>query len=537
MKYIIFGITLLFCAGTYALEKPNMIVVMCDDMGYADVGFNGCEDIPTPNIDRIAKNGVKCTSGYVGYSVCGPSRAAFMTGRYGQRFGFERNPQYQPDDPNMGLPLEERTFAEVLKPVGYTSGIIGKWHLGAHPTRHPLNRGFDFFYGHLGGGHRFLPEDLTIQDSYTAKGEQDSYRTWIMKNHEAIPPRKYLTEEFSDAAVEFIEQSRSQPFFLFLSYNAPHLPLQATENYLSRFPNLEGKRKIYAAMVSAVDDGVGMVLDKLDELKLTEDTIVVFLSDNGGPEPKNASDNGPLRGAKGDAWEGGFRVPFAVQWKGTLPAGTEYQKPVSSLDILATIAELAGAAEDPKRPLDGVNLVPYLSGENSGVPHDAIYLRKFDGEKYTVRHGDFKLIIQWKGGAPELYNLEEDIGEQNNIANQHPEKVQQLELLRKQWDSELIDPIFLGLIHTPEWQAKIKRNLATKSSKKTGAKEWDWFAALDGNKDGVVTEGEWLDWSKANAKKKGETYSETRQKSYFATRDVNGDGDLTRMELEASMEK
>jgi len=535
MKYIIFGITLLFCAGTYASTKPNMIVIMCDDMGYADVGFNGCKDIPTPNIDRIAKNGVRCTSGYVGYSVCGPSRAAFMTGRYGQRFGFERNPQYRTDDPNMGLPKEEKAFGEALKPAGYTSGVVGKWHLGAHPSNHPLNRGFDYFYGHLGGGHRFLPEDLTIQDSYTAKNENESYRTWIMKNHEAIPPRKYLTDEFSDAAVEFIDQSKDQPFFLFLSYNAPHLPLQATEKYLSRFPDLDGKRKIYAAMVSAVDDGVGQVFDTLEELKLMENTIVFFLSDNGGPEPKNASDNGALRGAKGDAWEGGFRVPYAVQWKGTLPAGTEYHNPVSSLDIMGTIVDIAGAPVDPKRPLDGVNLIPYLTGAEKGTPHEAIYLRKFDGGKYTVRNGDYKLIIQWQGGAPELYNLEEDIGEQNNIAARHPEKVQQLDALRKQWDSELIDPIFLGLIHTPEWQAKIKKQQATK--KKNGAKDWDWFVALDRDKDGLVTEEEWLERGMMEAKRKGHDTTVEQQKEYFAGRDSNGDGTITREELNASTGK
>ncbi len=454
------------CFASFAASetKPNLIVIMTDDMGYADVGFNGCKDIPTPNIDRLAEDGVRCTSGYVGYSVCGPSRAAFMTGRYGQRFGFERNPQYRTQDPNMGLPKEERTFGEALKPVGYTSGVVGKWHLGAHPSNHPLNRGFDYFYGHLGGGHQYMPEMLTLKDSYAAKNESESYRTWIMKNHEAVPPRKYLTEEFSEAAVEFVEANQEQPFFLFLSYNAPHGPLQATDEYLKRFPKLSGKRKTYAAMVSCVDDGVGQLLDKLDELKLTENTIIFFLSDNGGPETKNGSDNGVLRGGKGDAWEGGFRVPFAVQWKGVLPAGTTYDKPVSSLDIMGTIAELAGVKADPERSLDGVNLVPYLTGTNDGTPHKAIYLRKFDGGKYTVRSGDYKLHRKWKGAELELYDLEKDIGETTNVASQHPEKLRRLEALRVKWDSQLVEPRFLGLIHTPEWQARIKRQKAKKKA-------------------------------------------------------------------------
>jgi len=451
-------------------KKPNLLVIMCDDLGYADVSFNvqkGAKaKISTPNIDRIAKAGVRFTSGYVGYSVCGPSRAAFMTGRYGQRFGFERNPQYRTQDPNMGLPKEERTFGEMLKPVGYISGVVGKWHLGAHKSNHPLTRGFDYFYGHLGGGHQYMPNMLTLKDSHAAKNESESYRTWILKNHTAVPPRKYLTEEFSEAAVEFVTANQKKPFFLFLSYNAPHSPLQATEKYLKRFPKLSGKRKTYAAMVSCVDDGVGELLNKLDELKLTENTIIFFLSDNGGPEKKNGSDNGVLRGGKGDSWEGGFRVPFAVQWKGVIPAGKTYDKSVSSLDIMGTISDLAGVKADPERPLDGVNLIPYLTGKNDGTPHEAIYLRKFDGGKYTVRSGEYKLHVSNKGDGSQLYDLDKDIGEAKNIASQHPDEVKKLEALRVKWDSELVEPRFLGLVHTPEWQAKIKRRKEAEKRKK-----------------------------------------------------------------------
>ena len=203
---------LLCIANAEAKEtKPNLIVIMCDDLGYADVGFNGCKDIPTPNIDTIASNGVVCTAGYTSYSVCGPSRAGFITGRYGQRFGFERNPQHKPDDPNMGLPKDERTIGEALKPVGYTSGIVGKWHLGSHDTLHPLSRGFDYFFGHLGGGHRFFPEELTVEGH--GMGEWQSYRTKILRNHEMVEITKYLTDEFSDAAVEFVTENKDNPFF------------------------------------------------------------------------------------------------------------------------------------------------------------------------------------------------------------------------------------------------------------------------------------------------------------------------------------
>lgn len=454
---------LLISAATYAqaADPPNLIVIMADDLGYADVGFNGCKDIPTPHIDSIANQGVTFTSGYVSYSVCGPSRAGFITGRYEQRFGFERNPQYRPADPNMGLPLSEETLATVLKKVGYTSGIVGKWHLGAHPTLHPLNRGFDFFYGHLGGGHQYFPEELTIKDSYGDIEEPGSYKTWILHNHEPVKPTKYLTDAFSDAAVEFVRTHADAPFFLFLSYNAPHTPLQATKEHLARFDHIEDKkRRTYAAMVSAVDDGVGRVLQQLQELGLDENTIVFFLSDNGGPIAHNGSRNTPLRGAKSDVWEGGYRVPFAVRWPGQFPAGIRYDHPVISLDIFATITALAGAPTAPDRPLDGVNLAPYLMGSNSGAPHDVLYLRKWDQQRYAVRKGDYKLVIPDPDKQPVLFNLSQDIGEEHNIFTSHQQIADELEQLRRQWDAQLIEPRFLGLIHTDSWQKANKKRQA-----------------------------------------------------------------------------
>jgi arylsulfatase A-like enzyme len=435
-------------------QKPNIIVIIADDLGYADVGFNGCKDIPTPNIDRIATNGVKFTNGYVTYSVCGPSRAGLLTGRYPQRFGYERNPQYRPHDPNMGLPKEEKTLAEALKQVGYTSGIVGKWHQGADISNHPLNRGFDEFFGHLGGGHAYFPELLTIKDSYSVDSDEGvSYKTWIMRNHEPIQTKKYLTDEFSDEAVRFVEKHQKQPFFLYLAYNAPHSPLQATQQYLDRFPNIEDKkRKTYAAMVSAVDDGVGKVLDKLESLKLDKNTLVYFLSDNGGPEKDNSSDNGVLREGKSSIYEGGYRVPFAMQWKGTVKPSV-YDNPISSLDIFATIASLSKTPIKADCPLDGVNMIPYITGKNKGLPHETIYLRKFDEKGYSVRHKDLKLVLK-KDGIPQLYDLKKDIGEQNDIAKQFPDEVKKLDKIRLEWDSQLIDPIFEGLIMSKKPKTK-----------------------------------------------------------------------------------
>ena len=442
-------------------KSPNLIVIMADDLGYADVGFNHCQDIPTPSIDSLANDGVKFTNGYVAYSVCGPSRAGFITGRYGQRFGFERNPQYRPDDRNMGLPTEETTIADALGQVGYRCGIVGKWHLGASDIHHPLKRGFHEFFGHLGGGHRYFPEDLTIQESGKIQNEADSYRTWILRNHTPVKTSKYLTDEFSDAAVRFIDQNQKQPFFLFLSYNAPHTPLQASQKYLKRFPHINDKRrKTYAAMVSAVDDGVGLVLAKLRELELEDNTLVFFLSDNGGPITKNGSQNTPLRGAKGDIWEGGFRVPFAARWPGGLPRGEIYDHPVSSLDIFATIAALSDAPTDPQRPLDGTNLIPYLTAMKQGPPHEAIYLRKFDQQRYAIRSGNYKLVIPFRDAPIQLFNTTEDVSETQNIARQNDKVLAQLKQKLDHWTKQLVEPRFLGLIHTKAFQ---KRKKKTKS--------------------------------------------------------------------------
>ena len=295
-------------------KKPNLIVIMTDDMGYADVGFNGCTDIPTPNIDSIAYNGAHIVNGYVSFPVCGPSRAGFMTGRYQDRFGFTTNPTIDPTNYIAGLPLDEKTLAEVLHKEGYKSAIVGKWHLGTHPNFHPLNRGFDYFYGFLSGGHNYFINQLTIENLENVKSKWAWYRTKLMENHKTLEfedyKTDYLTDELSEAALRFIDKQseNDQSFFLFLSYNAPHTPMHATEKYLSRFPEIQDrKRKTYAAMVSAVDDGIGLVLEKLKENILIENTIIVFLSDNGGAH-NNASQNIPLRGTKGSVYEGGLRA-------------------------------------------------------------------------------------------------------------------------------------------------------------------------------------------------------------------------------------
>ena len=353
----------------------------------------------------------------------------------------------------MGLTRDETTIAASLSAVGYRCGVVGKWHLGAHETLHPLARGFHSFFGHLGGGHRYFPDELTIENSADATDEAGSYRTWILKDHTPVEPKQYLTDEFSDASVRFINRNAKTPFFLFLSYNAPHLPLASTQKYLDRFPNLSGKRKTYAAMVSAIDDGVGKTLSALREHGILDDTLVFFLSDNGGPHLKNASDNAPLRGGKSDIWEGGYRVPFAARYSDDIAAGTTFQQPVISLDIFATIAELANAPIRSDRPLDGVNLLPYLNGTKTDSPHEAIYIRKFDQQRYAIRSGNEKLVIPVADAAPKLYDLSRDIGETTNLASQKAGTVDLLKEKLNAWTAELIDPTFTGLMQKKSYQS------------------------------------------------------------------------------------
>jgi len=444
LKNLLFTGLLAYSATSLANDKPNFIVILTDDQGYADVGFNGSDDIISPNIDRIANEGTKFTNGYVTYAVCGPSRAGLLTGRYQGRFGFGRNPIIDPSDANSGLPLEEQMISEVLKPVGYTSSIIGKWHMGTHEKFRPNKRGFDHFYGFLSGGHKYFPEDLTIDTIENAKKDWSWYNTKIMENDRRVEIDEYLTDELSNEAVKFIEREKDNPFFLYLAYNAPHTPLQASQEYLDRNTHIKDKkRQTYAAMVTAVDDGVGRILAKLDELGIDDNTLVFFLSDNGGARNKG-SNNGDLRDFKGSYFEGGIHVPFAIRWPGKVPAGAAYEKPISSLDILATFAGLTKAPIAKERPLDGVNLMPFITGKDKGTPHDVLFWRAFDQGTLATRSGDFK-VIHSRIDGDHLFNLAEDLSEKKNLLNTNPKQYQrQLEQM-KVWQQGLIEPIFKPL--------------------------------------------------------------------------------------------
>ena len=436
------GVAIMLASGFNSIgaptSPPNLIVILTDDQGYHDVGFNGCKDIPTPNLDSIASNGVRFTSGYVAAPLSSPGRAGLLTGRYPERFGYEHDTPWQPNNPEAGLPLTESTLADTLSQAGYQAGMVGKWHLGSYPAFHPLKRGFQEFFGFLGAGHRYFPEELTIEETRKAKIEYDSWLLWIMSNYKPVKTTNYLTDEFSNAAVSFISRHKAKPFFLLVAYNAPHDPLEASEKYLSRFPQILGShRRAYAAMMSAVDDGVGSMLAELRKDGLAEGTMVVYLSAGGGDLSANSSDNYPLRGSKNYPWEGGWRVPFAMQWPKQLPKGLVYEQPVLSLDIFATITALAGASTNPELPLDGVNLIPYLTGQKTAAPHDAIYLQMPGIGAYAVRSGAYKLVVAATGQAAKLYDLSKDIAEFKDLADIQPEVVKALEAKHAAWSQQM----------------------------------------------------------------------------------------------------
>ena len=461
-------------------DRPNIIIFLADDLGYADLGCQGCTDIPTPHIDSIAKNGVRFTQGYATHPVCAPSRAGLLAGMYQHRFGFEHNPGPERfAAPNFGLPRNVPTLAEKLKAVGYATGMIGKWHLGFKEGLRPWERGFDYFFGFLGGARSYYP---------TSPREQDP----LLRNGQIVTDEKeYLTDAFAREAVAFIERSKGQPWFLFLSFNAVHSPMEATEKYLSRFSNLTGTRRIYAAMLSAMDDAVGRVLAKIRELNQEENTLIFFTSDNGGPTPQTTSRNDPLRGYKGSLFEGGIRVPLLMQWKGRVPAGIVYDMPVMGFDIHATVLEAAKIPLSADERIDGVNLIPFLTGQQAGSPHEVLFWRA--GSQHAVRMGDWKLLHDGRGGRDMLFNLAEDIGETRDLSSEKPEILRQLQAAYEKWDKEMMPAQWVRQdARNAEPGGKLKTAIPRGS---TGAPQsrrrlQEIFKAADADGDGKLSKSE-----------------------------------------------
>jgi arylsulfatase A-like enzyme len=427
-------------------RPPNIVVIVTDDMGYADIGIHGCKDIPTPNIDTLARSGVRFTNAYVSGPYCSPTRAGLLTGRYPQRFGHEFNPDPSAFNAEPGLPLSETTLADRLRAVGYHTGIFGKWHLGTAEQFHPMSRGFDEFFGFLGADHSYLDT-------------QAATRNPLLDGRKIVDRTDYLTEAFADRAVDFIKRQKSQPFFLYLAFNAVHTPLEVTQKYLDRFPNIaDEQRRKYAAMLSAMDDGIGRTLNALHQEGLDENTIVFFFNDNGGPTMVgttiNGSSNAPLRGSKRQTYEGGIRVIMAVRWKGHLPEKTTYDQPVIQLDVFPSALAAAGIKPKPEWHLDGVDLMPFLLGKQRKAPHEELYWRL--GINMAIRKGEWKLVRTTDQplrpvdasalndlSEAELYNLVKDLGEHENLASKYPEKVKELADTWRQWNNTLSKPLWV----------------------------------------------------------------------------------------------
>ncbi|MCS7044793.1 MAG: sulfatase-like hydrolase/transferase [Gemmataceae bacterium] len=433
-------------ADTRGTVKPNILVIVVDDLGYGDIGVHGGKAVPTPHIDKLARSGIRCTNGYVSSPYCSPTRAGLLTGRYQTRFGHEFNPHVGAED-KLGLPLGLRTIADWLRAAGYATGMVGKWHLGFSQAHHPQARGFDEYFGFLVGAHNYA-----LRRDAEPKFTSSMAFNVLLRGKEPVKVDGFATGVFTDEAIHFMKRHKDRPWFLYLAYNAVHTPLEIDPALQQRLPEqvTDSTRRGYLALLLGLDDAIGRVLAYLQESGAAENTLVVFLSDNGGSTTApffayNAAWNGPLRGGKGQTLEGGIRVPFFLSWPGKLPANQTYDRPVIALDILPTACSLAGA----KIPadVDGVDLMPYLLGQKQTAPHDALYWRF--GPQKAIRKGDWTLV-DWRdfekktNSGWQLFNLANDLGQKNDLAAKHPEIVTELRTAWERWDAGNIAPLWHG---------------------------------------------------------------------------------------------
>lgn len=470
-------------------KRPNVIVILADDLGITDLSSYGNKLVSTPNMDGIGKNGVRFTEGYISSPVCSPSRAGLITGRYQERFGhefqpelrylknmaeyygFKMMPKFKPLDPikehevpttedrlRQGLPPSEITLAELLKKYDYSTAIIGKWHLGAADFAKPCARGFDYQYGFYEAFTLYAPlTDTSIQNTHVKHEYMDQHE-WqtaagrtgncaILRNCcEEQQENKYLTDKLTDEAINWIDSNKSNPFFLYLPYNAPHAPLQVPKSYYRQFANIKDPvKRTYAAIIKSLDDQVGRLLKHVDSLGIDDNTIIFFLSDNGGAVYNGTTDNAPYRGGKLTNFEGGIKIPFMMEWKNHINPGTVYKYPVISLDIFATVAGVIGLDLPTDRKYDGVDLIPYVNGEVKAAPHQALYWRS-DFNK-AIRKGDWKLIENEYDNTNQLYNLAVDSTEMNNLYTQKPEVAKNLEADLDSWEKEMVKPLWPRVVN------------------------------------------------------------------------------------------
>ncbi len=406
-------------------NKPNVIIILVDDAGYVDFGFMGSKDLSTPEIDKLATSGVVFTDAHVSATVCAPSRAGLITGQYQQRFGFEANGTGDEKSGDVGLSDDVVTMADVFKDNGYKTFALGKWHLGSAPSDHPNQRGFDEFYGFLAGSRSYFP---LLNPSKAAM---------LQHNGERVEFTGYMTDVLGDQSVEFVAENPSQPFFMYLAYNAVHTPMEAKKEDLEKFK--DHPRQKLAAMIWSLDQNVGKLLNKLDELDIREHTLVYFLSDNGGAH-NNDSKTGPLKGWKSNEFEGGHRVPFVVSWPQQLKGNRKFDGLTSSLDIFATSLAAAGIRKPENLPLGGVNLLPYLKGNQKGDPHKKLFWRKL--EESAVRVGDFK-VVSLEGYSATMYNLKNDLGETKDLSTVEKGVFSEVMRAYKNWEAPLMQPLWV----------------------------------------------------------------------------------------------
>lgn len=429
-KFVKFLLAMVSTVATAALAgqapRLNVLIMVADDLGYADIGAQGCQDIATPNIDSIAQNGVRFTQGYVSAPVCSPSRAGLITSRYQTRFGHEFNHPMADRSP-VGLPLSEKTAAQWFHDAGYVTGHVGKWHLGNPKTA------------------EYCPKARAFDESVWFPGQRKLPPLQFYRHQDlGHADDRYVDEAIAREASAFVEKHRGDAWFLYVPFLTPHQPLDTPPGTEDPFAKITDKeRRKCAAMVTLLDGSVGRILKTLRATKQDEHTFVVFLSDNGAP-PKNGSRNTPLRGGKGTTWEGGIREPFVMQCKGLLPAGRVIDAPIISLDLLPTAMAAAGLA--PADKFDGVNLLPFLTGQSAPAPHPALFWRY--GEQMAVHAGDWKLTRALDAAATPpalktgLFNLAQDPGEQKDLSAEQPAKLKELQQLWDAWNAKNVPPLW-----------------------------------------------------------------------------------------------
>jgi arylsulfatase A-like enzyme len=473
-----------------SIKRPNIIIILADDLGKTDISLYGSPPIQTPNIDSIGLKGMTFSEGYITSPICAPSRAGLLTGRYQQRFGFEYQPhdRYpknriemfvykhfiakgdwlvadQVDFPafedivKIGMPPSEVLLSEILQQRGYRTGITGKWHLGSGEHAIPSNRGFDQQYGFYEAYSLYMADTSDanlINQRHTdfsdpfIWGKGRTGNCAIRRNDVVIDEKYYLTDRIAQEANKFIDENKDSPFFLYVPFLAPHTPFQATKAYYDRLAHIEDRNKrVYNAMIWQLDDAIGSIIGHLEQAGLMDNTIIFFLSDNGGATYTGATDNAPLKGGKFTNFEGGLNVPFMVRWDGMIAPGSKHDHPVVSMDVFSTALQLAGIAPMKDRPIDGVSLLPVLVEGLAEPLHEMLYWRS--GYNRAVRWGDWKLITDQLSGNRALYDLKNDKQERHNLYDQEPEVVKQMMKLHAQWESEMIDPQWPNVMDYRWW--------------------------------------------------------------------------------------